>query len=81
MLVLVIAGAAVDLSPEWLGFAGAYVLLRSAVQFPDLVAIACAVNLMRAAGADAAPVLAVVVLGAIGAEVVGSVVRPVEATQ
>jgi hypothetical protein len=54
------------------------VLLRTAVLFPDLVAIAFALNLMRAGGADVAPLLTVVVLGAIGAEIAGAALRPAE---
>jgi hypothetical protein len=78
VLILVVAGAAVEISLEWLAFAGAYVLLRTAVLFPDLVAIAFALNLMRAGGADVAPLLTVVVLGAIGAEIAGAALRPAE---
>jgi hypothetical protein len=81
VLLLVVAGASVEFGLEWLALAGAYVLLRSAVPFPDLVAIACAVNLMRAAGADVAPLLGVVALGALGAEIAGALSRPVEAVR
>ena len=46
---------------------------------PDLLGIAFALNVLRAAGPDAAPALAVVAFGAIGAELLRPVVRPVEA--
>jgi hypothetical protein len=81
VLILVVAGAGVEISVEWLLVAGAYMLLRTAILFPDVVAIAFALNLMRAAGPEVAPVLTVVVIGAIGAEIAGAVFRPAEATR
>jgi len=46
---------------------------------PGLLGIAFALNVLRAAGPDAAPALAVVAFGAIGAEILMPLVRPVEA--
>jgi hypothetical protein len=46
---------------------------------PGLLGIAFALNVLRAAGPDAAPALAVVAFGAIGADLLRPLVRPVEA--
>jgi hypothetical protein len=45
---------------------------------PGIVGIAFALNVLRAAGVDAAPVLAVVVFGAIGSDVFAALVAPRE---
>ena len=45
---------------------------------PDILGIAFALNVLRAAGPDAAPALAVVAFGAIGSDVIAALVRPRE---
>lgn len=48
---------------------------------PGILGVAFALNVLRAAGPDAAPALAVVAFGAIGAEVLAVLVKPTEAPQ
>jgi hypothetical protein len=48
---------------------------------PGILGIAFALNVLRAAGPDAAPALAVVAFGAIGSDVIATLVRPREAAE
>jgi hypothetical protein len=50
--------------------------LGLALLSPGILGIAFALNVLRAVGPEAAPVLAVVAFGAIGSDVIGALVRP-----
>jgi hypothetical protein len=48
---------------------------------PGILGIAFALNVLRSAGAEAAPMLAVVAVGAIGSDLIGTLVKPREAAE
>jgi hypothetical protein len=50
--------------------------LGTSLQAPGILGVAFALNVVRAAGVDAEPVLAVAAIGAIGSDVIASFVRP-----
>jgi hypothetical protein len=103
VLLVVVTGASVALSPAWLALGAAYLLswiagglmgdwaayrlARSPVTHarlvwvsPGVLGIAFALNALRAAGPDAAPVLVAVAVATIGSEAIAMLLRSADLT-